>query len=155
MFLCGMRKRSRHWPDGGDKYMVWKGTPSHMPCQWPLLLAAPLHPHVCVRALWGWVHPTASLRLPGGPTRHHHQQSLPWLSSPHSPAPPSPVLSPHLLYQQDINVTNATALPSPSQISFQQWDPVGLSISDFPCVQCLYLGLPHTRAHWCAAQKCT
>lgn len=92
----------------------------------PVALAAgsPSAPPVCVRALLGWVHPTASLRLPGGP----HQAPPPakplLLSSPHSPTPPPPaffppVFFPHLLYQQDINVTNAAALPSLSQISFQ------------------------------------
>lgn len=60
------------WPNGGDKDMVWKGTPSHMAGQWPLLLAAPLQPCVCVRALLGLVLSGFLVVHP----RHHHQQSL-------------------------------------------------------------------------------
>lgn len=70
MFLCGMRECSSTGPTEVTKTWFEKG---HLhTCQWPLLLAAPLHPCVCVGALLG-------LLLSGFlvvHTRHHHQQSL-------------------------------------------------------------------------------
>lgn len=154
------RSKQQYSLDEGDKDTVWKVTPSHWPCRWPSLLAAPLPWHICVRAFWGLVSPDSFSQgswwpTPGTTTSRASHAIITAPTSHLFPPLLSPLFFPHLLYRQDITVRYATAIPPPSQISFHWWDPAGLRVPNFRRVQCPYPCLPHTRAGKCVTQKCT
>lgn len=151
MFLCGMRKRSSTGLMEVTKIWFEKG---HLhtglasgPCCWqpfctPCLCKSSFgmgSPHSFSQASW-WSTPgtTTSKASPAVITSFTNTSSpcfLPlcfFLTSS---------ISRTLMWQMLQHCPHFPKSPS--------------SISDFRCVQCLYLGLPHTRAHWCAAQKCT
>lgn len=83
--------KQQHSLNEGDKDTVWRVTPSHRPCRWPSLLAAPLPQAHSRKSLFGTGF---TIRLLSGflvvHARHHHQQSLSCHHCRTHQPPPSP-----------------------------------------------------------------